>query len=324
MPGTRHILVALDRSRASIAALYEAVRIAAWDRAGIVVLHVIDAPSAPETEDLAGVVGLGELSELTPHETLGVSGALAEFRGLAAPALAGKPDARVLVRVGRPFAAIVDCLGECKADTLVMGATGDGGAGAGLGALAARCLRSALARVLLLRKWEPGPFMHVVVAIDYSENSRVLLDQAVRIACQDQARLDIVHIEEPPETAEAPPSADFRAATQECARAPMDAFLKPLRPEMRYLHGERHVINHVDRQTAIVAYARRCGCDLVVLGTRRRTEADGVMAASTSERIVRDVPCSVLTIKREPSAREHIQTTSSTCLQSPPEKESTR
>lgn len=295
MPTTGRILVALDRSRAAAAALHEAVRIAAWDRAEIVVLHVIDAPSAPEDDAPAGVVGLGDLGEFAPHEEADVWAALAEFRKLAAPALAGSPDAQILVRVGHPGAEIQTCLRELKARWLVMGATGDSAAGASLGALAARCVRSAPARVLVVRKPQAGPFARVVAAIDDSV-APVVLDEAIRIARQDQARLDILHVETGPVAPPGVAAIAARTRSRQRALERIDAFLEPYAHELRFLHSERHVIERAEPQTGIIDFVRRTGSDLVILGTQGRGAGQSPPPATPAERIVRDSPCCVLVI----------------------------
>ena len=47
----------------------------------------------------------------------------------------------------------------------------------------------------------------------------------------------------------------------------------------------------------IAEYARQVEADLVVLGTKGRTNLRYVLLGSTVERLLRDVPCSVLTVK---------------------------
>lgn len=46
----------------------------------------------------------------------------------------------------------------------------------------------------------------------------------------------------------------------------------------------------------IVEYTREIGADLIVLGTRGRTNLRYVMAGSTAERLLRELPCSVLAV----------------------------
>jgi len=47
----------------------------------------------------------------------------------------------------------------------------------------------------------------------------------------------------------------------------------------------------------ITEFARQVGADLVVLGTRGRTNLRDLLLGSTAERVVRDAPCSILTVK---------------------------
>lgn len=298
MANVQRVVVALDRSLASTAALCEAVRIAAWDRAQVCVLHVIDAPPAPDPDALEGVAGLNVLAEHAPHEKLDISKTYEEFRKLTAPALREGSDVQVRVRAGDAFTEILVSMRECEADVLVMGATGDSATGVGVGALAARCVRRAPGRVLLVREATPGPFRRILAAIDLSENSPRVLEQAARIACQDHSRLDIVHAYAPllDPIGEAA-SSELTQRYQAAVRRRVDALLAPIQAEMHYLHGETHVVERADGRTGVIEYAHRIGCDLVVLGTQGRSETPGPLIGTTAERIVRDAPCSVLAIK---------------------------
>ena len=54
---------------------------------------------------------------------------------------------------------------------------------------------------------------------------------------------------------------------------------------------------------AIVAHAKQCGVDLIVMGTHGRTGLSHVVMGSVAERVVRTAPCPVLTLHAtEPAA----------------------
>jgi hypothetical protein len=54
----------------------------------------------------------------------------------------------------------------------------------------------------------------------------------------------------------------------------------------------------------IAEYARRLGVDLVVLGTKGRTNLKYVLLSSTVERLLKEIACSVLVVRPPVSAAE--------------------
>lgn len=138
---------------------------------------------------------------------------------------------------------------------------------------------------------------HVLVAIDFSEGSRVALDYAVNLTRRVGARLTALHV--------APPYVTYE---------PLPAFppLAPLNPErQRKIHedfrrfltppGSEHPLAEVfvregDPADEILAHAAASGVDLVVLGTHGRRGFERWLLGSVTERVVRKADRSVLAI----------------------------
>lgn len=306
----RNIVVGIDFSEQSRRALEEAVRIARWGRAAVHIIHVIDAPTAEDIADAAGVVGINDVADCARPHVVDFAQTVADLNLLTRDVSMGRVLAEVHVRVGHPYSELADAARETGAELLVLGASGAGDAVTGLGALATKCVRKAPPPlVLLVRGTQRGPFRRIVAAVDHSPLSARVVKNALRLACQDHARLDILHVYQPPwEQARYWPRADAPGDLRErcvaALEAKMAALLAPFEPEARYVHAESRTLPAGDCKRGIVEFVRAVQADLVVLGARGRTRDDGFSIGTTAERVVRDAPCSVLVLRSEAVGRQ--------------------
>ena len=149
-------------------------------------------------------------------------------------------------------------------------------------------------------------FKKILVGTDFSEPSDAARRTAVELARRLGAELEIVHVEEP---------------------LPAYAFSEGALPDLPRLQEE--VRNWAEREleqqakearaagvpvttavllgtpaNAIVEKARADGADLIVAGTHGRTGLERVLLGSVAERIVRNAPCPVLTVRNTPGAQQ--------------------
>jgi nucleotide-binding universal stress UspA family protein len=303
----RNIVVGIDFSEQSRRALEEAIRIARWSRATVHILHVIDAPTAVDIVDAAGVVGINDVAEFTHPHVVDFAQSVAALDLLTRDSGAGRVPTEVQVRVGHPFSELAAAARERGAELLVLGASGAGEAATGLGALATKCVRKVAPAVLLVRGGQRGPFRRIVAAVDHSAISARVVEAALRLACQDQARLDVLHVYRPPwELTRYWPRPDapgeLRAALLDALQTRMADLVAPFEHELRYVRAEPHTLAATDCKRGIIDFVRSAAADLVVLGTRGRTPDEGFSIGTTAESVVRDAPCSVLVIKSERGA----------------------
>jgi universal stress protein A len=145
-------------------------------------------------------------------------------------------------------------------------------------------------------------FSRILVAIDFSECSRLALAYARTIADRFDAALHLVHVIEPPSDSgpyalnlyAPPPPAIQRALAQEA-----EARLQQLVPAGGAPTTPAVVSGRPAE--AILDYAARHGIDLIVMGTQGRTGLSHLFLGSVAEHVVRGAPCPVLTV-REPGA----------------------
>lgn len=296
MDRLKSVLVAVDFSECSKDAFRQASRIAGRANATLTALHVVmPAPEMPPPSVFLPVdlPSTGDL--ITPAREM--------LERL--PRSAGVTP-RLEVAVGSPRSEIIEGVGKGSYDLLVMGAHGTFDAERGVGPTAAACAQRAPTKVLLVRPGHTRAFTNVVVCIDFTETSRLALEQGVRMAAQDGAALHILHVYEDPWHGLGPPDQikanmpDFRARYAKAIEERLRAFCTPFAHELGALKAQYHTLQPESRGghgQGIVAFATREGCDLVVLGTRGRWNLHDFLWGSTAERVVRSAPCSILAVK---------------------------
>jgi len=292
------IVFGVDFSSCSASALKQAIRIAAWNRAQLHVIHIAERSFHMDLVDIA--------AGLDPsHLVTDAREAWREF-------ITDIPEASELelrVEIGHPVASMVRHAREHAADLLVLGTHGDLGHRSGTGTVATACVRKAMTKVLLVREPHAEPFKSVVACIDFSETSFTALEQAVRVATQDGARLHVLHVFHGPwhtlhdRARTALGTAEYERQYRDSLRHQLEEFSKPLLEEMRDLPHQYDVFSFPSYGSGITDFAQQVSADLVVLGTRGRTNLRDILWGSTAERVVRDAPCSVLTVK--PAGFEH-------------------
>jgi universal stress protein E len=294
MDQIRSIVVGVDFSPGSAAAVRQAMRIAAWNRARLVAVHAIDPVLASEyTQLIAGFekdVSRRLIDEVT-----------AEWGRFAAH-IPGAEHVPFSVDIDHPYTSMEKRIALHKVDLLVLGAHGATSPEHGVGTLASACVRRARAKVLLVRDTQPGPFRNVVACVDFSDTSQLALAQAVRVALQDEAFLHVIHVFDMPwdrMRRPAPPSPDVERRFREALPIRLRDFTQALEHEMGYIKPVFAVIEGRNHGEEIARYSRDLDRALVVLGTRGHADVHEWLVGSTAERVVRAAPCCILAIKPE-------------------------
>ncbi len=294
MESLRTILVGVDFTAGSAAALREAIRIAQWKQAQIEVLHVIDTLVVVQLEEMMSPMVQGIQTELVAEAKSHWERFSARIEGAA-----GLP---FHVGVNNAAYELVARVKDKKTDLLVLGAHGDK-KGRGVSTLGADCVRRANSKVMLVRDSKPGPFKRIVACIDFSETSRLALEQAVAIAAQDDAHVHAVHVVKMPGegfslfSSKKSVSETDRARYREQLRTRLEEFCKPTDPQVVWARPRFELIEHSNHGQGIAEYVEKSDADLVVLGTRGRTNIRDLVLGSTAERVLRDATCSVLTVR---------------------------
>lgn len=297
----RSIIVGIDFTPCSASALRQAVRIAQWNQADLHVVHIIEMLVAQDLE-----------VALSKYQQNIQAGLVRDARSAWAQFIADIPEASgtgLHVEVDHPLAVLIRTVREHSADLLVLGTHGTSEPARGTGTLATACIRKAMTKVLLIKEGHTEPFRSVVACVDFSETSFRALEQAVRVATQDDARLHVLHVFSGPwntlwyRNPTPRGTNDYEKQFRDRLAGQLREFCQPLRGELQYLKAEYELVDSPKHGWGITQFAQQVGCDLVLLGTRGRTNIRDMLWGSTAERVVRDAPCSVMAIK--PSGFEH-------------------
>lgn len=300
MDRLKSMVVGVDFTSSSAAAVRQAIRIAKWNRSRLRAVHIVDSLVLGAVQD-AAIAFQGDVRK----ELVGDA-----HRGWKT-FTANIPDSEgleLLVEIGSPRSGLLDAVKEFEADLLVLGVRGV--SGAGVGVLASACVRKSPSPVLLVQERQTGAFKSVVACIDFSDTSRDALERAIRTAAQDSAMLHVVHVFYGPwnrphywEPAW-PVKEEMRGEYTAQMQQKMQEFCAPFRHELEFLKAQYHPIDHSGSHgVAITEFVKKHNADLVVLGTRGRTNLRDMIIGSTAERVVRDAPCSILAIR--PVADKH-------------------
>ena len=298
MVSIRRILCPVDFSECSRHALDCAVGIARWYGAAMTVLHVvppITAPAPPTGEGLYPPIIFSSEDLQQFRDELNTFAHVQDVPGLETQVVQGSV-------VGE----IVGFAKELPADLVVMGTHGRSGfERLLLGSVTEKLLRKSPCPVLTVpaRAAEAAPvadrlFSRVLCAIDFSPASLRALTLAQSLAGEAAARLTVLHVLEPvsvfepvPATASGgPPTAADRRRE---ARYQIEGLI---RGDTRAFTDVAEVAVSGKPHQEIIRLAGEQHSDLIVLGAHGG-HAGLPAFGSTTNHVVRDAPCAVLTVR---------------------------
>ncbi|MCD6306554.1 MAG: universal stress protein [Deltaproteobacteria bacterium] len=139
----------------------------------------------------------------------------------------------------------------------------------------------------------------ILVGCDFSADSLLAFQYALSLAQEFQSELHLVHVIEPPIykhlfTEHAKRSEDLR----EGIREPLNTMLTKMIPE-EAAHWCRHqtVLLAGQPHEELIQYAAVNEMDLIVLGVRGRGLVETLLVGSTTDRVIRQAQCPVLSVR---------------------------
>ena len=306
----RTILVPTDFSKPSLKALKYADALAKNFRAALHLINVFDVQVEPPS-----VTPLYAIDPEIEHRRG------RRLRGLAREYAPRLPGARCHVRVGLAFDEVCRAAERLDADLIVTATQGYTGMQHLLfGSTAERIVRHAPCPVLVVREKEHdfvsgngvGPatrriafrLRRILVATDFSEQSRIALRYAIAFAKRFGAKLTLLHVLHTPYYVTNPDTVtvDYGKLLDSIrgnARRDMNEFVRSTA-----FHGVPFS-THIEEGhpgDLIVEQAAKSGADLIVNGTHGRTGLRHVLLGSIAEYVVRHGKCPVLVVPRPGSA----------------------
>jgi len=168
--------------------------------------------------------------------------------------------------------------------------------------------------VFLVRYEHPSAFRKIVACIDFSETAEKVAQQARRVALQDGASVDFLHVWQDPWVAlmYTAPFGDVAAPVMAATPEQRAAYTENLHRELHdFVHEEAQGIEsqEVLQEAAnygdgIVEHGAKTGADLIIVGSKGRTNLSYVLLGSTAERLLTRLPCSLLVVKPAAPGRE--------------------
>ncbi|MCP4872022.1 MAG: universal stress protein [Proteobacteria bacterium] len=296
MSPLRTILVGVDLSDASAAALREGARLAEQHGASLHVIHVVERLVLGY---LANVLGR------TTNELQRTASARAREMFWPSAELGDVPeDTRVDVLFGDAGERLVAAATELEADLLVLGTFGAGGPGRGAGTFTTWCLRRSPCSVLLVDpERQPGPYQSIVAATDLSAAGSLAVPEAVELAVRDRASLSVLHVFQGPWYQvgrilfDDEPSPEFKAEYEAFLKAEVIGLLEEHRPRLGGVHTRVDTVEARKSGSAIAQYVGEHEADLLVMGAHKAGKLRYAVLGSTKERVLRELTLSLLSVR---------------------------
>jgi nucleotide-binding universal stress UspA family protein len=300
----RRILCPIDFSEHSRRALDHAVAIARWYEAAVTVLHVF-SPVTVAAVGAAPVVVEPMVLAPVDRDRL-----LADTKAFAAVESAPGVAIEAVVREGSTAAEILEQAASMRADLLVIGTHGRSGFDRLLlGSVAEKVLRKASCPVLTVPRRLPavpaGPVLYkrILCPVDFSESSLHALKYALSMAQEADGQLTALHVVSH-EFERIPDLTDIGYDEKKTIRA----FLKEREDILCGRLQEavagvtefcrvESLITHGKPWREVLRLAGAGQSDLIVMGVQGRGAADLLFFGSTTQHVVREASCPVLTLR---------------------------
>jgi len=140
----------------------------------------------------------------------------------------------------------------------------------------------------------PFPFMKILCAVDFEDNSMAALDTAARLARESGGTVEVLHVVPIMiQPGAMPMHLDVYAAEQEAAKAKLIQIAKD------HLGGVKYELRTSVGQPAIaILHAQKTlGAEVIVMGTHGRRGLSHFILGSVAEHVVREAYCPVLTVR---------------------------
>lgn len=285
----KNILLGIDFSPCSGVALSQAMRMARWNGARLEIVHVVNVMVVHEYAEATE----RPLMLVEDEITEAMRGELTRWLAPASAAIASE------VVIGMPLDVLLKRAKELDTGLLVLGLHGGSRGHDDAGNLALKCLRKAQAKVMLVHSDHDGPFRNVVACVDFSDTAREAVEQALRVGEQDGSEVHFIHVFSSPwrqlrfrtEIPQVSPNWEQEYRTLQESR------LRSFVGDTRGLKASFSVVDAVSVWEGISEYARLVAAELLVLGTRGQNNLKYVLLGSTVERLLDELPCSVLVVR---------------------------
>jgi nucleotide-binding universal stress UspA family protein len=289
----KQILFPTDFSPCAERAFSHAAHLAACHNAQLHILSVIDVDHDDVSPMAYLPLGQDELAA-----ELGIRDA-GELRSEAGT-YPGSNTINVTLRAPSPWRAILDYAEKNEIDLIVMGTHGRHGVDRILmGSVAEQVVRRAKCPVLTVaatesRQRKDGP---IVVPVDFSNFTEAAITEATELARAYNSELYLVHVVEPitlPTVYGVDPMPSLVPDMESrAAEALVELASSRIPDDISW--STRVLVGHATHE--IVTWAEEVGARMIIIATHGLTGLKRLLMGSVTERIVREAPCPVFTVR---------------------------
>jgi nucleotide-binding universal stress UspA family protein len=286
------ILVGIDFSPASRAALQAAIRFSSFHGGTVIAVHVMDSSFARHLKQQLG------FSDAEMREAM-----RERLTAFIANCEAGTFYMDLRVETGNPAEELALVCERLGVDLLMLGNNGMEHRPRPLGEVAAQFAHRAPVHVLLVREGQNRVFDRVVACVDLSKEAEEVLAHAKYIAESDRAELDCLYVYRSAVAASLPyerhlpvPCLVASVETLEDWRRKTNEFVDRFAPKTERITPQKVVFEHGNVPTGICGYAEYRNADLVVIGASKRAMLRKMAFGTAAEEVVRHANCAVLVV----------------------------
>ena len=286
------ILLATDFSQASSSALQMSTFVAQTFNSEIILIHVIrgiqDSTLAVETVKKSIRKKLHEMKVELDKEGINV----------------GEP----LVANGIAFDKIIQQADINDVNVILIGFGQKGSEEQfRLGITAERLIRHSTKPVWVVKQGTKPPIKKILCPVDFSNPATRALTNAIHLARNFQAELTVLTVIH--RVWQLYPGIDKVEAKEQQAYAKQEKslFEQFLQKFDFYRISWNKLVKQGKPHEEILKVARETQCDLIVMGSLGRTKLRRILMGSVAEKVTREVPCSIITVKSEHAIRLQLE-----------------
>lgn len=205
------------------------------------------------------------------------------------------PRLRFHIEEGQPLKVILDAVQRERPDLLVV-ATGRAGAVGGLSRTVDELFRQSPASMLVVKKRPNGPYRHLLIGTDYTNEARGGLEVATRLF--PSAAMVVMHAYDMPyrNLYQDPALAERYGAMEQDT---MSAWLREADVADEARSRITPLIEHGPPEAMLAAYVKEQGADLTVIGAYERSRIFHMVVQGSGPRIVQSVSNDVLVVRAD-------------------------
>ena len=291
----KHVVAAIDLASGGTNVAVHAAQLASLNNATVHLVHVAESPPASLKRML-------DRKELSAHMRRVKAEARARLDKLVNDLKEDGHRAAAYVAEGKPARELLACAEELGAGLIVAGAgVTEGTEWLFVGTTADRLVRNSKVPVLVVGTESVQPLKRILVPTDLDRADQGALRVASKIAMGEKGRVSVLHAYSQPSLLHGYSGdvAGLRRRAKSKATDDLTAWVDGCKlPEgARAPHKIlKKCTDEVDPASAIVADATRLNMDLIVMALGGVTFLESFMIGAVAERVIRHLPCSLLTL----------------------------